>query len=112
MRQGDVLIIPVGKLPGNAQRAKVVGGRVVCQFGEVTGHAHAIKADEVISYTDTEETSTVVEALANGARAWLEVCLKASLTHEEHGAISLSPGIYEVRRQREYTPEQIRFVND
>ena len=34
------------------------------------------------------------------------------LVHEQHAAIVLGPGVYEVVRQREYTPEAIRRVVD
>jgi hypothetical protein len=34
------------------------------------------------------------------------------LTHQEHAAIPLAPGIYRVSRQREYQPEGLRTVAD
>ena len=36
----------------------------------------------------------------------------ASVQHQEHAAIALEPGDYEVVLQREYTPEAIRRVRD
>ena len=41
-RQGDVLIIPVAKLPDCLEPMKRERGRVILAHGEVTGHAHAI----------------------------------------------------------------------
>ena len=34
------------------------------------------------------------------------------IIHEEHDPIILDPGNYEIVRQREYSPEQIRNVAD
>jgi hypothetical protein len=36
----------------------------------------------------------------------------ADLIHDEHGTITLPRGSYQVIRQREYTPEAIRNVED
>jgi hypothetical protein len=36
----------------------------------------------------------------------------ATVTHEEHGPITLPRGTYRVWRQREYSPEAIRVVRD
>ena len=35
-----------------------------------------------------------------------------ALQHDEHATINLPPGSYIVRRQREYSPEEIRRVAD
>ena len=35
-----------------------------------------------------------------------------TLTHDEHGPITLEPGVYKVRIQREYSPEAIHNVAD
>ncbi len=42
----------------------------------------------------------------------LDVSRFTLLRHEEHPAVPLPPGRYEVRRQREYTPEGWRQVED
>ncbi|BBO34340.1 hypothetical protein PLANPX_3952 [Lacipirellula parvula] len=36
----------------------------------------------------------------------------ATLVHQEHGPIELQAGYYQVWRQREYTPAEIRVVRD
>ena len=115
LRQGDVMLIPVDKLPANAIKQRAKDLRIVLQYGEVTGHAHAIHLmdyPKTESYTETADTRPV-DALANGTRAWLEVFLKASVTHEEHAPLVLEPGVYEIRRQREYQPKALpRLVQD
>jgi hypothetical protein len=92
LRQGDVLLVPIA--PSRIPAGHVVprdGGRIVLAYGEVTGHAHAIEsATAVLTETDTE-------------RRFLQIMERAFLRHEEHGTITLEPGAYEVRRQREWT---------
>jgi len=44
---------------------------------------------------------------------WVEVAEQpAILDHPEHADIDLPVGIYEVRRQREYSPSANRYVYD
>lgn len=102
-RQGDVLIvattpdhIPAGVVPVARDR-----GRIVLAYGEVTGHAHAIDNPTVTMVTDP----------ATGRR-WLLADDGAVVAHEEHTWIDLPAGTYEVRQQREYTPQAIRNVAD
>lgn len=99
-RQGDVLIRKVDDLPdGERKRVRAKGGRVILAEGEATGHAHAVRAVGVILW-------------AYAAQRYLEVQKEAILQHEEHEAIPLPPGNYEIVRQREYRPEGIRRVAD
>jgi hypothetical protein len=98
-RQGDVLVIlkaiPISAKPGKRDR-----GRIVLAYGEVTGHAHAIH-------------SKAVQILEHEGTRYIRVPKRgADLSHEEHGTIKLAPGDYEVRIQREYTPEAIVNVRD
>lgn len=90
-RQGDVLLLQVPELPVSA--AKVTWTeRIVLAFGEVTGHAHAIH-------------ETHVEAFELDGQLYLRIEeAPATLRHEEHAPITIAPGRYEVRRQREYAP--------
>lgn len=99
-RQGDVMVIRVDAIPAGAKAVARDNGRVVLAYGEVTGHAHAIADEEV----------TMLEV--DGGIRYLDVQMDAFLRHEEHGTIPLAPGKYEVRRQREYSPEEIRNVAD
>lgn len=99
-RQGDVLLVETTEIPaGTPSQDRVLA------HGEVTGHAHAIEGEVEIIRRDDPSTAEVVDA-------WLRMRSGGTLTHQEHGAISLPPGSYEVRRQREYTPGAIRRVAD
>ena len=100
MRQGDVGIIVVDKLPDGAKELPREKGRVVLAHGEVTGHAHTI----------TSPHATFFEA--KDGRRFLEARNPLVLRHEEHADVRIAPGIYQVRIQREYTPEAIRNVLD
>ena len=99
-RQGDVLIQQVAELPGDCvvERHK---GRLVLAEGEVTGHAHAIRA-----------STSKVKQYTKGTELYLEVRKPVVVEHEEHGPISLEPGIYQVRRQLEFWYDEVRRVAD
>ena len=49
IRQGDVVLFPVSKLPNGCKEVPNEKGRIVLAHGEVTGHAHAIAVQECIN---------------------------------------------------------------
>jgi len=100
-RQGDVLIERISeKVPMEAVPSKPdERGRHVLADGEVTGHAHAVKAVASAMYLF-------------GAIKYLEILSDTEVEHEEHAPIGLERGLYKVTRQREYSPEAIRNVQD
>ena len=113
-RQGDVAIIPVGEFPGKVADKEVQvkrdKGRIVLAYGEVTGHAHAISAPQAEMWTFQGADDNA--ALGNDNDRLL-VCLDTvNLSHEEHDTIKLPAGLYVVRRQREYGPDELRTVAD
>lgn len=105
-RQGDVLVTPIGPAGSAVVGEKIVreGGRVVLAHGELTGHAHAIRAPEADLY----------EIVGGGPGRVLRITALggADLEHEEHSTIHLSAGDYRVTRQREYRPEEVVDVAD
>ena len=97
-RQGDVLIRRIQSLPMQTAQPRLNG---ILAYGEVTGHAHKV------------EDLTHTEVLDIGNGLYLRVGEEGvRVVHEEHGAITLPAGNYEVEIQREYTPEAIRNVAD
>jgi hypothetical protein len=97
-RQGDVLLRRIDGLP--KQKAVKRASGVILE-GEATGHAHRI-AD-----------LTRAEILEIGEGVYLRVGSEGvRIIHEEHADIVLPAGNYEVVRQREYSPEEIRNVAD
>ena len=101
VRQGDVLCVPIAAAPKQRKPVARDSGRIVLAYGEVTGHAHAI----------TDAWAELFEAADQG-RVLLVEEKPARLTHEEHGTIVLDPGVRQIVRQSEYTPEAIRQVAD
>lgn len=101
-RQGDVLIAEVPEIPKDLVEVPRDNGRVILAYGEVTGHAHAVEGDVQFLAADLQELE----------ERFLAVEREAQVVHEEHDTITLPPGNYQVVRQREYSPEQIRMVAD
>jgi hypothetical protein len=102
-RQGDVLIIPVGDIPKRLEKVAREGGRLILAHGEMTGHAHAIKDQRAALFRDPKLAAIFMDVSGDAPVA---------LEHDEHDTIQVPPGKYEVRRQREYHPEEIRRVED
>lgn len=101
-RQGDILLVPVKKLPDDLTEVPRQKGRIVLAEGETTGHLHAIDAPEatfLAADLDSPEDRYLV--IKEAERITAEAAVE--LTHPEHATITLEPGTYEVRRQREYT---------
>jgi hypothetical protein len=102
-RQGDVLIVPIANLPAGLKPVEREHGRVVLAYGEVTGHAHAIKDKRAALFRDPELAAMFMQVSGDGTVA---------LDHQEHDTIHIPPGDYQIIRQREYTPDAIRDVAD
>lgn len=109
--QGDVLIERVADTnePGTPV-ARDPDGAVVLQRGEVTGHRHAFYGgatlfrDEALARDMPADLYIGHVKVADGG---------AVLLHEEHSDIELPPGVYRVRRQKEYPArERARVVQD
>lgn len=103
MRQGDVLIVPVKSVPKNVETIKRDNDRVVLAYGEVTGHAHAIKSKRATLFRDPKLAKIFM--LVTGEDV-------VALEHEEHSTVKIAPGKYEIVHQREYSPREIRRVAD
>jgi hypothetical protein len=94
-RQGDLLFM---KSALNDFPSPFVQKDGVIEKGEISGHAHRLEGGQVV----TAQGVTYCQ-VPNGGR----------VVHEEHDAIELEPGIWEVRRQREYVgPNEEQTVYD
>jgi hypothetical protein len=102
-RQGDVLIVPIAKLPAGLEPVEREHGRFVLAHGEVTGHAHAIRDKRAALFRDPKLAAIFMHVSGDGPVA---------LDHQEHDTIHIPPGDYQIIRQREYTPDAIRNVAD
>lgn len=96
-RHGDVFIAACDSIPAEAKPLP----HLILAEGEITGHAHRIlERDAAELFRGADQLYLRVRG--NGA----------TLTHEEHRAISIPQGTYRVWIQREYTPREIRRVID
>lgn len=99
-RHGDVLVRKVDRLPKGLSPVARDRGRVVLAYGEVTGHAHAFSAPNVVMFRDTGS--------GTGGKTFLSISGgPAALQHEEHATIDVPAGNYEVIGQVNYAPGAI-----
>jgi hypothetical protein len=84
IRQGDVLLTPIDKLPENLKEKDNI-----LAYGEVTGHKHQLVGTQVQVFADDRRNQ------------FAEVKEKSILRHEEHGWVDVVEGIKSVRIQRE-----------
>ena len=102
-QQGDVLILQATAIPEGAKPVKPGTRGHVLAEGEHTGHAHTMEATEA------------VELFVRDGVLWLRVGEGgATVTHEEHRAQTVAPGVYKIRRVVEVDPfeNEIRTVAD
>ena len=88
-QQGDVIGVKLSEMP-NIEGATITRKRLVLAHGE-SGHSHVIEDDEA-------------ELIQIGERMLLKLAKAATVQHEEHGAITLSPGVWEIGRVKEFDP--------
>ena len=103
--QGDILIIRLARLPEGAKKLEGENGKFIVAHSE-TGHHHTVQAnnnqfyqsanDEMIMYLEINEGTPLIH----------------NRSFDTHDPIMLKQGVYEVRRQREYTPKGWRRVAD
>lgn len=109
--QGDGYFIRRKAIPDGCIPVQNVGARLTVIHSE-TGHSH----DFVVDRIDDEPSVEMFNDKNNPLLAWIKVnrptALEHRRPHDTHESIMFEPGIYEVRRQREYTPEGWRQVQD
>lgn len=101
-QQGDVLMKKVDSFKNQGKKLK----DNVLALGEVTGHFHAANGSGVAVFAG--EDSDV------GGTKLLDAPEGCTVTHQEHGPITLPPGKFEVRIVKEYDhfAEEARQVTD
>lgn len=105
-RQGDVMFVPCERIPAGESRKRENG---TVAYGQVTGHSHHL-AD--LATADVFEVGEGLYVHVSEEGISLSGEPGCSFVHEEHCTINLPPGDFEVRIQREYSPEEIRSVVD
>jgi len=103
-RQGEIFLKKVDKLPKGLKKAKVVEGKFLVGSSE-TGHHHTTDADATTMY-DTDDPMV----------SYLEVKKETKLVHERsfytHQPMTFLPGVYKIQRQREFSLEGWKRVQD
>ena len=105
--QGDCLLLKIDSLPEGIKPIDAENGQFVVAHSE-TGHNHCVK----------ERPTVKLDASVDQFRGYLEVkgdepaVLEHHRSFDTHEALEIKPGIYEIRRQREYTPEGFRRAAD
>lgn len=102
--QGDVFFRRVDAIPTGLKKVKAQDMRIIVTHSE-TGHHHVMDADDVEMF----EGPDLLTAFLLVRKA---TSLEHLRPHDTHEAIMFEPGTYEVRRQREHTPEGWRHVMD
>lgn len=125
IRQGDVALVEVDRLPDGMTLVEGQEKKIVLAWGEVTGHHHRIEDHIARRREEPGAADEIAEAAISRAQAkarlwkapngerYLEVIETVTLSHEEHSAHALLPGIYQLPMQVEYVaPEMTRQVAD
>ena len=102
--QGDILITRIDELPDDTREVNAINGLHIVAHSE-TGHHHAMAAKNAKLYQSGNPM--VLFLVVNKPTA-----LKHHRSFDRHEPIMFDKGIYEIRRQREYTLEGWRRVED
>ena len=104
--QGDMLITRVDCLPECVIEAKAENGNYVLAHSE-TGHNHVVKDQPGVKFYQHANDNFVAYLVVDNT------CLVEHMRgFDTHETISFKQGVYEIRRQREYTPEGFRRAQD
>lgn len=104
--QGDVMILRIAGLPKkNLKAAASENGRFIIAHSE-TGHHHVI---------DSKNAQWLIDE-TNATISYLDVQRDSELVHlrdvDRHETLGLPPGLYEIHRQIENSPEGWRRAAD
>jgi hypothetical protein len=103
--QGDLMIRRILAIPSAAKPRDAVDGKHILAHSE-TGHHHVI---------DSRAAQMLIDQ-TNEFIAYLDVATDAEVEHlrsfDTHESVLLTPGRYEVRRQREHVAEGFRRAAD
>lgn len=122
VRQGDVLLIKIEKLPECLEIIEPIDSLNLLALGEVSGHAHQVKAEDSIFYAANDniislamksgmnEPRNIVGALkviSNKAVLWHGTPKKSATepSDPDHDPVDLPAGDYLVCLPREYSDE-------
>lgn len=101
IQQGDVILKRIDSLPLGIGEVKRKNKAIVLAEGEATGHAHRIFDVDAMFYE-------------KDGKFYLKNDTPVTLGHEEHKAITIEPGIWEVGqvREKDWLSGMVRKVVD
>jgi hypothetical protein len=104
--QGDMLLVRIDALPEGLRDVPPINGAYILAHSE-TGHNHVV----------LERPTVRMFAAMDEFRAYLTVEeepveLQHQRNFDTHETLLVPPGTYEIRRQREYTPQGFRRAAD
>ena len=103
--QGDIYIRKIDALPINAVHVAPENGKCIVTHSE-TGHHHVMDGGAVTMY---RLPGSIMDCLLVVDKP---TALEHLRQHDTHEPIMFEAGVYHVRRQREYSPEGWRRVED
>lgn len=110
--QGDVLFRRVDKIPASTKRQDRKPGPIVVAHSE-TGHHHAIEHDPHVEVHVEDSLTTYLRMDGDFGGGSVDVVHHRPYDTHETLRLLGGPGtIWQVRRQREHTPEGWRRVED
>ena len=108
--QGDLLIAKVNSIPESFVRIPPNESNHIVLAHSETGHNHVMDAEFIEAYGDPAVQEVDLYKM------FLLVKEPTEIQHlrdfDTHEAIQVDPGMYQIRRQREYVPEGFRRAAD
>jgi len=117
-QQGDITFEKVDALPKGFKKVALGKGRIILAEGEVTGHHHAvaeIDAPKCQLFTATgKDTNLTSDVTVTEMFLEVKEGQKATVGHEEHGAVTLDAGTWRVGRiyEQDHAENLVRRVID
>jgi hypothetical protein len=111
--QGDVLFRKIAALPPGLKRHEEKGPIVIAH--SETGHHHTVEETAGVYYTDPKSSMIAYLQLGDGCTAFGGADVvhhRPTDTHETMRLLGMPGDVFEIRRQREWSPEGWRRVED
>ena len=104
--QGDVMFVRVDAIGDDAKQADMKPGEQIIVAHSETGHNHVVEGSATYHTIDNNPLIAYIEVQSEFAD------IVHQRTFDTHQTLTLPKGFWQVRRQREHTPEGWRMVED
>lgn len=106
--QGDILFRSIKELPKDVIEVKSCKSMEFVLSHSETGHKHYVKTTPNVQFFTHANDNMLAYLVVNKGTAQVE----HARSFDTHESIELKKGIWEIRRQREYSPEGWRVALD